>query len=317
VTDTLFELSGKRVWVAGHYGMVGSALVRRLASENCDILTVDRDGVDLTRQDEVEKWMDQNRPDVVIVAAAKVGGILANSTLPADFLYINLAIEGNIIHSAFQTGVEKLLFLGSSCIYPRQSAQPMKEEFFLTGPLEPTNQWYAVAKIAGIKLCEAYREQHGCDFIAAMPTNLFGAGDNFHPEHSHVVAALIARLHKARENGDSEVEIWGSGKPMREFLFVDDCADGLVFMLKNYSGEGFLNVGTGKEISIAEFAQAIADTVGYKGDFVFNTDKPDGMPCKVMDVSKLADMGWRAQTGLLEGLQVAHRWYLEHVHVRT
>lgn len=294
--------------------MVGAALVRRLETENCKILTVDRDDADLTRQHEVESWMEKNRPDVVIVAAAKVGGILANSALPADFLYINLAIESNIIHSAFKTGIEKLLFLGSSCIYPRESPQPMKEEYLLTGPLEPTNQWYAVAKIAGIKLCEAYREQHGCDFISAMPTNLFGAGDNFHPEHSHVVAALIARIHMAKENGEGEVEIWGSGKPMREFLFVDDCADGLVFMLKNYSGNGFLNIGTGKEISIADFAKSIADTVGYNGSFIFNTNKPDGMPRKVMDVSRLSEMGWQAQTSLRDGLQDAYKWYLQNIY---
>ncbi len=280
------------------------------------MLTVDRSGVDLTRQADVEAWVAENQPDAIVVAAAKVGGILANMELPVDFLHTNLMIENNIISAAATNNVSKLIFLGSSCIYPRECSQPMKEEYLLTGPLEPTNQWYAVAKIAGIKLCEAYRKQFGCDFISAMPTNLFGPGDNFDPNHSHVVAALLQRIHNAKMAADSEVVLWGSGKPLREFLYVDDCADAIVFLLQHYSSDEFINVGTGKEISIHEFAKTIADVIGYDGEFVLDTSKPDGMPRKVMDVSRLSALGWEAPTGLRDGLCAAYEWFLNSDDVR-
>jgi GDP-L-fucose synthase len=302
----VYSLRGKRVWVAGHKGMVGSAIGRRLAAEGCEVLTADRSEVDLRNQAAVAAWMDRARPHAVFLAAAKVGGILANDAYPADFLFDNLMIEANIIEASFRVGVEKLLFLGSSCIYPKFAKQPIVEDALLTGPLEPTNEWYAIAKIAGIKLCQAYRKQYGADFISAMPTNLYGPGDQYHPEHSHVPAALIRRMHEAKLAGTPAVTIWGSGKPRREFLFVDDLADACVFLLKNYSDEGFLNVGTGVDTSIAEFARTVADVVGYKGDFNFDPSRPDGAPQKLLDVSKLAALGWRAQTGLRTGLAVAY-----------
>ena len=306
----LYPLAGRRVWVAGHRGMAGSALVRRLATEGCEILTVGRADADLRRQDQVERWMAANRPDTVLLAAATVGGIHANDTRPADFLYDNLIIEANVIHAAWQLGVSKLLLMGSSCIYPRLAPQPMAEESLLTGPLEPTNEAYAVAKIAGIKLCQAYRRQHGCDFISAMPTNLYGAGDNYHPTDSHVAAALIRKVHHAKAAGSEAVEVWGTGKPLREFLFVDDLADGLIFMLKNYSGADHVNIGTGQGTSIAELAAAIAKVVGYQGRFAFDPAKPDGMPVKIMDVSRMTSMGWQARTRLEDGLAAAYAWYV-------
>jgi GDP-L-fucose synthase len=309
---TEFSLSGKTVWVAGHKGMAGSAVVRRLATEDCRVLTVDRSEVDLRRQDAVEAWMHHNRPDVVVVAAAKVGGILANSTYPADFLYENLAIETNIIHGAYLTGVAKLLFLGSSCIYPRLAPQPMREDALLTGPLEPTNEWYAIAKIAGIKLCEAYRRQHGCDFISAMPTNLFGAGDNFDINGGHVVAGLIIKAHQAKLAAAAEMELWGTGTPLREFLYVDDLADALVFLLKHYSEPAHVNVGTGTEHTIRQLAETVAKVVGFTGAFRFDSSKPDGSPRKLMDNSRLHDLGWRARTSLEDGLRDAYAWYLAH-----
>lgn len=303
MTNLPYSLKGKRIFVAGHRGMVGWAAVRRLATEDCEILTADRATLDLERQEAVESWMRARRPHAVIVAAAKVGGILANSRYPADFLYRNLVMETNLIHAAHMCSVEKLLFLGSSCIYPRLTVQPMTEEQFMTGPLEPTNESYAVAKIAGIKLCDAYRRQYGRDYISAMPTNLFGPGDNYHPENSHVIAALIARFDAAVTQGATEVTIWGSGRPVREFLYVDDCADALIFLMKNFSGEGFLNVGTGIGTSIAELAEAIAEITGFSGTLRFDPSKPDGMPHKVMDVSRLTALGWRARTPLREGLK--------------
>jgi GDP-L-fucose synthase len=306
----LFDLKGKRVFVAGHRGMVGSALVRRLAGEDCDIVTADREAVDLTRADETERFFAYSRPDAVVVAAAKVGGIVANSSFPVDFLADNLAIALNVIRAAHQADVGKLLFLGSSCIYPRAAPQPMREEMLLTGPLEPTNEWYAVAKIAGIKLCEAYRAQYGRDFISAMPTNLYGPGDNYHPEHSHVPAALIRRMHEAKRAGAARVTVWGTGKPRREFLYVDDLADACVFMLKHYSDKGFLNVGTGEDIPIAEFARLVAETVGYRGEFAFDTTRPDGMARKLLDVSRLAALGWSAKTDLRTGLRAAYADFL-------
>ena len=306
-----YPLAGKRVWVAGHRGMVGSALTRRLAAEGCEILTVGRAEVDLRRQAAVEDWLAAARPEAVFLAAATVGGILANDRNPATFLYDNLAIAANVIHGAWRAGVEKLLFLGSSCIYPRDAPQPMAEEALLTGPLEPTNQWYAVAKIAGIKLCQAYRRQHGADFIAAMPTNLYGPGDSFDLETSHVVPALLRKIHLARETGAGEVAIWGSGRPRREFLHVDDLADALVHLMRVYSGEAHVNVGSGRDISIAELAALIAEIVGFEGRFVFDGAKPDGAPRKLLDVTRLARLGWTPRIGLRDGLRRTYAWGLE------
>lgn len=307
----VFSLAGRKVWVAGHKGMAGSAIVRRLASENCEILTVDRAGLDLQRQADVERWMAANRPDAIFLAAATVGGIMANATRPADFLYDNLVIEANIIHAAHQADVRKLLFLGSSCIYPKLAPQPMTEDALLTGSLEPTNEWYAVAKIAGIKLCQAYRRQHGRDFISAMPTNLFGEGDRYDLQQGHVVAALIMKIAVAKREGRDSIELWGTGTPKREFLFVDDLADGLVFLMKNYSGEAHVNVGTGKEMTIRELAERIAKVADWQGSFTFDTSKPDGTPRKVMDVSKLAAMGWSAATPFDDAMKSTYEAYLK------
>ncbi len=309
-TSAPFDLAGKRVYVAGHKGMVGAAIVRRLKSEECTILTVDRKALDLKRQKETEQWFAAERPDAVILAAAKVGGIVFNSTHPLDFISDNLSIELNVIGSSYAVGVKKLLFLGSTCIYPKLAPQPMYEDMLLTGPLEPTNEWYAVAKIAGIKLVQAYRQQWGADFVSVMPTNLYGPGDNYHPEHSHVVAALIRRLHEAKMSRAGSVTIWGTGQPRREFLAVDDLADACVFVMKNYSGPDFLNVGTGQDITIAEFARLIADVVGYHGQFVFDTSRPDGAPQRLLDVSKLAQLGWRAKTPLRTGIAAAYADFL-------
>lgn len=313
VSASSFSLAGKRIWVAGHRGMAGSAIVRRLEREACEILTVGRDSVDLRRQAEVEDWMAEAKPDVVFLAAATVGGIHANNTRPADFLYDNLAIETNIIHGAHRIGVQKLVFLGSSCIYPRLAEQPMREDALLTGPLEPTNEWYAVAKIAGIKLCQAYRRQHGRDFISAMPTNLFGPGDNFDLQQGHVAAALIAKIHAAKTEGAPEVVLWGTGAPKREFLYVDDLADGLVFLAKHYSDEPHVNVGTGVEVTIRELAELIAGVAGYTGTFHYDTSKPDGSPRKLMDAGRMTGMGWTAPTSLRDGFALAYRWYVENL----
>jgi GDP-L-fucose synthase len=307
-----YALAGKRVWVAGHRGMVGSALVRRLEREGCEIVTVTRTEVDLRRQAEVEDWMASARPHAVFLAAATVGGILANDTRPAEFLYDNLAIETNILHAAWTVRVEKLLYLGSSCIYPRLAPQPMREDALLTGALEPTNQWYAIAKIAGMKLAEAYRRQYGADFISAMPTNLYGPGDTFDLEASHVVPALIAKTHAAKESGSGEVEIWGTGTPRREFLHVDDLADALVFLMRRYSGAEPVNVGTGTDVTIKELAELIRKVVGFAGGFRFDASKPDGPPQKLLDISRLAALGWTARTLLEEGLQHTYRWFLDH-----
>ena len=309
----IYPLTGKKVWVAGHRGMAGSAIVRRLAEEKCEILTVDRAEVDLRRQAAVEDWMAANKPQAIFVAAGKVGGILANSTRPAEFIYDNMQIEFNVIHAAHTMGVEKLLFLGSSCIYPREAPQPMTEDALLTGRLEPTNEWYAIAKIAGIKLCEAYRQQYGCDFISAMPTNLYGIGDNFDLQHGHVAAALIAKFHRAKVENLPAIELWGSGKPMREFLYADDLADGLVFLMKHYSGLQHVNVGTGREISILDLAHLLKEIVGYQGKLTFDSSKPDGMMRKVMNVDRLAGMGWTAKTRVEEGFRHAYRWYVENI----
>jgi GDP-L-fucose synthase len=307
VPELPFDLTGQRVFVAGHRGMVGAALLRRLRGERCEVLTVDRAAVDLTRQAATEEWMGDNRPDIVIAAAAKVGGIAYNDAFPVDFLSDNLAIELNLINAAFAVSVRKLLFLGSSCIYSRLAPQPMTEDMLLSGPLEPTNQWYAIAKIAGMKLVEAYRRQHGADYIALMPTNLYGPGDNYHPEHGHVPAALIRRFHEAKLANAPSVAVWGTGKPRREFMAVDDLADACVFVLKNYSGDHFLNVGTGRDVTIAEFAKLVADVVGYSGEIVFDTSRPDGMPRKLLDVSRLTKLGWTARTDLRAGLAAAYQ----------
>lgn len=308
----LFDLAGKRVFVAGHRGMVGSALVRRLAREPVEILTAGRETLDLTRQAAVEAWMRAHRPEVVVVAAAKVGGILANASFPVDFLEQNLLIELNLIRGAHETGAQKLLFLGSSCIYPKHCPQPIREEYLLTGPLEPTNEWYAVAKIAGIELCRAYRHQFGADFVAAMPTNLYGPGDNFDLAGSHVVPALIRKMHEAERRGAAEVVVWGTGTPRREFLHVDDLADACVHLLVHYSGASHVNVGTGEDLTIRQLAETIARVVGFTGALVFDPSKPDGTPRKLLDVSKLTALGWKARIGLEEGLTHAYRWFLEH-----
>ncbi|HVV27188.1 MAG TPA: GDP-L-fucose synthase [Rhizomicrobium sp.] len=306
----VFSLAGKKAWVAGHKGMAGSAIVRRLAAENCTILTADRSDLDLLRQDAVEDWMASNKPDAVFLAAATVGGIMANASRPAEFLYDNLVIETNIIHAAHRVGVKKLLFLGSSCIYPKLAPQPMKEEALLTGPLEPTNEWYAIAKIAGIMLCRSYRKQYGDDFISAMPTNLFGRGDRYDLQQGHVVAALIMKIEAAKRTNSETVELWGTGTPRREFLYVDDMADALVFLMKNYSDESHVNVGTGTDMTILELAQTIARIVGWRGRFTFDPAKPDGTPRKVMDVSKLTGMGWTAKTPFNEAMEKTLQHYL-------
>jgi GDP-L-fucose synthase len=306
----LFELRGKRIFVAGHRGMAGSAIVRRLASVGCEILIAHRENVDLRNQAVTEAWMKEARPDAVFMAAARVGGIHANNAFPADFIADNLAIELNVMRASLAVDVQKLLFLGSSCIYPRNAPQPMTEEALLTGSLEPTNEWYAVAKIAGIKLAQAYRRQHGADFISVMPTNLYGPGDNYHPENSHVPAALIRRFHEAKLARRGSVEVWGTGKPLREFLAVDDLADACVFVMERYSGEGFLNIGTGEDISIGDFAKVVSDTVGYEGSIQFDTSRPDGTPRKLLDVSKASALGWKAQTPLREGLKLAYADFL-------
>lgn len=296
------ELSGKRVFVAGHRGMVGSAIVRRLGREDCEILTAGRDELDLLDQKAVGAWMADKRPHHVYIAAAKVGGILANNEYPADFLYQNLVIETNLIHAAFATGVEKLLFLGSSCIYPRDAAQPITEDALLTGPLEPTNEWYAIAKIAGIKLGQAYRRQHGCDFISAMPTNLYGPGDNYDPNASHVLPALIRKAHAVKTGRARTFEIWGSGEPRREFLHADDCADACVFLMRYYSGDSHVNVGSGSDIPIADLARLVCEIVGVNPEFVFDRSKPDGTPRKLMSGERLAALGWKASIPLKQGI---------------
>ncbi|MCG9914730.1 MAG: GDP-L-fucose synthase [Phenylobacterium sp.] len=300
--NVIYPLKGKRIWVAGHRGMVGSAVVRRLATEDCEVLTVGRDELDLRRQAEVEAWMDQTRPDAVILAAAKVGGILANDTYPADFLYENLMIEANIIHAAHRTDVEKLLFLGSSCIYPKEAPQPIVESALLTGPLEPTNEWYAIAKIAGIKLAQAYRRQHGRDFISAMPTNLYGPGDNYDLNTSHVLPALIRKAHEAKMAGADHITIWGTGAPRREFLHADDCADALVFLLQRYSGDEHVNVGSGEDITILELAQLVCEVVGFEGEIQTDPTKPDGTMRKLMSEYTLKTMGWEPQTRFRDGV---------------
>lgn len=306
-----FDLQGKRVYVAGHRGMVGSALVRRLASEDCEIVTASRAEVDLKDQAAVRAWFADKRPDAVFLAAAKVGGILANDTYPADFLYDNLMIEANIIEAAHRTDVAKLMFLGSSCIYPKFAPQPITEDALLTGTLEPTNEWYAIAKIAGIKLAQAYRRQHGRDFISAMPTNLYGPGDNFDLNSSHVLPALIRKAHEAKLSGAKSIEIWGTGTPRREFLHVDDLADACVFLMKNYSNDEHVNAGSGDDIAIIDLVRLVAEMVGFTGEITHDLSKPDGTPRKLMSGEKLARLGWTPRIGLRDGIEQVYSIYHE------
>lgn len=303
MADPQFDLCGQRVWVSGHRGMVGSALLRRLATEPvADVLTAGRDQLDLTDQAAVNRWVSDAKPDVAIIAAAKVGGIVANDSAPADFLYENLMIASHSIHAAYQAGVKKLLFLGSSCIYPKYAEQPIREDSLLTGPLEPTNQWYAIAKIAGVKLCQAYRAQHGCDFISAMPTNLYGPGDNYDLQTSHVIPALIRKAEAARLAGDESMEIWGTGSARREFMHVDDLADAAIFVLKHYSDADPINIGAGDDVTILELTRAVMDAIGFQGEITHDRTKPDGTPRKLMDGSKLSKMGWATSIPLNVGL---------------
>jgi GDP-L-fucose synthase len=304
------DLEGARIFVAGHRGMVGSAIVRRLAGEKCEVLTAAREELDLLDRGRTRAWLENNRPDIVVVAAARVGGIKANDEHPVDFLEDNLAIALNVISGSHRAGVRKLLFLGSTCVYPKEAPQPIPEDALLTGPLEPTNQWYAVAKIAGIKLCQAYRRQYGCDYISAMPSNLYGPGDNYHPTGSHVLPGLIGRFHKAVQNGDKAVTVWGTGRPKREFLYVDDLADACVFLLAHYSAEGIVNVGTGKDISIGDVAKLVAEIVGFRGEIAFDASYPDGTMLKRSDTRLIESLGWHARTSLKEGLAKTYAAFL-------
>lgn len=308
----VFDLEGKKIWVAGHNGMVGSSILRKLKKYNCEILTVEKKTVDLISKEEVESWMKIKKPDVIFLAAAKVGGIYANMNYPTEFLYDNILISFNIIKAAQKFNIKKLIFFGSSCIYPSDSSQPMKEECLLKGELESSNQWYALAKISGIKLCQAMREQYSCDFISIMPTNLYGPNDNFHPANSHVPAALLSRFHKAKENEKKIVTVWGSGKPLREFLHVDDLADASLFITENYSSLQPINVGSSMELSITEFAEMIKDTVGYKGNIEYDTTKPDGIRRKLLECSKITKLGWKPKINLKKGLKDFYKWYLEN-----
>lgn len=310
-----YDLTNARVFVAGDRGMVGSAVCRRLEKENCEVLTAPRDQLDLRDQAAVRAWMKRERPDAVVLAAAKVGGILANSTYPADFLYDNLALEANVIEAAFRAGVGRLLFLGSSCIYPKFAPQPITEDALLTGPLEPTNAWYAIAKIAGLKLCSAYRRQHGADYISAMPTNLYGPGDNFDLESSHVIPALMRKAHDAKRSGAPTMTIWGSGTPRREFLHVDDAADALVHLLKTYSSDAHINVGCGEDLSIGELAETVARVVGFDGGIETDPTKPDGTPRKLLDVTRLFATGWRPRIALEAGLRETYDWFKAHMEI--
>lgn len=307
-----FDISGKRVWVVGHQGMVGSAIVRALGARDIKLVTVERADLDLTRQADVEHFVERAKPEVVFVAAARVGGILANSCQPVEFLYDNLMIEANVIRSSFAVGVQKLLFLGSTCIYPRDAQQPIREEALLTGPLEPTNEWYAIAKIAGIKLCQAYRQQYGADFISAMPTNLYGPNDNFDLTSSHVLPALIRKVHDAKVSNASSVTLWGTGTPHREFMHVDDLARALVFLVENYSATTHINVGTGVDGTILDLAQLIANVVGYKGTFELDPTKPDGTPRKCTDATRLRALGFAPEISLEDGIRRTYQWFLEN-----
>ena len=312
-TNPSYTLRNKRVWVAGDRGLVGSALVRRLQREGCEIVSAPRDAVDLRRPDQTEQWMAQARPQAVFLAAARVGGIYANDTRPAEFIYDNLMIQSNVVEASRRVGVEKLMLLGSSCIYPRLAPQPIPEGALLTGPLEPTNQWYAIAKIAGIKLGQAYRRQYGCDFISVMPTNLYGPGDNFDLMQSHVVPALLVKAHAAMRSRTPTMEVWGTGAVRREFLYVDDAADGMVYLMQNYSDEAFVNLGPGSDVAIVDLVDMICKVVGYKGGIRFDASRPDGVPRKMVDTTFAASLGWRARTSLRDGLAATYRWYVDNV----
>ena len=307
-----YPLTGKRIFVAGHRGMVGSAVMRRLALEGASVLTAGREALDLTRQAEVEAYFLREKPDAIVMAAAKVGGILANASYPAEFLYQNLIIEANITQAAHRADVNRMLFLGSSCIYPKFAEQPIEESALLTGPLEPTNEWYAIAKIAGIKLVQSYRRQYGRDYISAMPTNLYGPGDNFDLASSHVLPALMRKAHEAKQRGDKAITMWGTGSPRREFLHADDCADALVFLLQQYSGEAQVNVGSGTDVSILELTQLVCRIVGFTGAIEHDLSKPDGTPRKLMSADKLRAMGWEPRIGLEDGVAQTYRWFLEN-----
>lgn len=317
VAEPIYPLAGKRIWIAGQRGMVGGALVRRLGGMGCELVPDRPERIDLRRQADVEAWLESVRPDAIVIAAARVGGILANNSYPVDFLEDNLLIETNIIGTAHRIGVDRLLFLGSSCIYPRLAEQPITEDALLTGPLETTNQWYAVAKIAGIKLTQAYRRQHGRDYISAMPTNLYGPGDNFDLDSSHVLPALIRKAHEAKRAGAPTMTIWGSGTPMREFMHVDDCADALVFLLQHYSGDEHVNVGTGSDIAIGELAALVASIVGFEGEIVLDRSRPDGTPRKLLSNAKLAGLGWSPRIALEDGIRATYRWFLEQPSIRA
>jgi len=308
----MYELAGKRVFVAGHRGMVGGALVRRLEAEGCEVLTAGRAELDLIDQRQTFDWVEKHKPDAIFMAAAKVGGIMANATYPAQFLYKNLVMQANIAEAARLAGTGKLMLLGSSCIYPKMAPQPIEEDSLLTGPLEPTNQWYAIAKIAGIKLGESYRAEYGCDFVSAMPTNLYGIGDNFDLETSHVVPALMRKAHEAKLSGAKQLVMWGTGTPRREFLYADDCADALVFLMKNYSEAKHVNVGSGEDLEIRELTRLICEVVGFEGEIVADTSKPDGTPRKLMAAGKLRGMGWSPKTSLRDGLARTYKWFLEN-----
>jgi GDP-L-fucose synthase len=312
-TGPSYTLRNKRVWVAGDRGLVGSALIRRLQREGCELVTAPRESVDLRRPDQVERWMAETKPQAVFLAAARVGGIYANDTRPAEFIYDNLMIQSNVVEASRRAGVEKLMLLGSSCIYPRLAPQPIPEAALLTGPLEPTNQWYAVAKIAGIKLGQAYRRQYGCDFISVMPTNLYGPGDNFDLMQSHVVPALMVKAHAAMRARAPAIEVWGTGAVRREFLYVDDAADGMVFLMQNYSDEAIVNLGPGSDVPIVDLVDLICKIVGYKGGVQFDASRPDGVPRKMVDTAFAASLGWRARTPLREGLAATYRWYGDNV----
>jgi len=312
VDSKVFDLSGKRVWVAGHRGMVGAAVVRRLSTAGCEILTAGRAELDLTRQAETERWLDRARPDAVVMAAAKVGGIHANSTLPADFLFLNLMIGANVVNAAHRAGVKRLVNLGSSCMYPVGAPQPIAEASVGKGPPEPTNEAYAVAKLATASLAGTYRKQYGVDYVTVIPTNLYGPGDNFDPMMSHVVPAMMRRMIEARDGRAPKVEIWGSGKPRRELMFVDDAADAIVFVLERYSAIEPINICIGVDVSIRELAELVARTVGYEGQLAFDASKPDGAPRRMLDNSRLTSLGWRARTPLADGLDAMYRWYSKH-----
>jgi GDP-L-fucose synthase len=307
-----FNLSGKTVWIAGHGGFVGRALCERLASEGCEILTVSRAELDLRRQSDTEAWLAANKPDAVILAAATVGGIEANRTRPAEFLYDNLAIELSVIEGAYKAGCSKLMMLGAACVYPRMAEQPIVEEALMTGPLEPTNEWYSIAKIAGMKMVEAYRQQYGFEAIQVVPANLYGPGDHFDAERSHVCGALMAKIHRAKLKGEATIEVWGTGSPQREFLYIDDMADGLVFLMQHYSDGAPINLSGGTDVSIRELGELLADIIGWSGSFEYDTSRPDGMPRKALNGQRVASLGWQPKIDLREGLSLTYNWFLEH-----